>query len=352
MKKAIVSLIIQGRDKTGGLLKKVTGRVKKLTQSIFSMRTIIGALATGAIARGISSLFKLGSAAEETASKFNTVFGDSADSVQHFADTFGQLAGLSRTQGQEITATTGAIVRGFGFGEEAAADFAKEIVRLGADLASFNDLQGGTEQGVRIIQSGLTGEMERLKRLGIVLKSVEVDQRALINTNKSSVSQLNESERAMARFQLITEKAGVAVGDLERTQDSMANVSRRLGAVLRTIKEDMGTMFLESFKLIGGFTETAEKVTTFSQKLQENRNQIVAWMAAAINAAKFVGSAFLTGFRIIFNAIQILTNSLASLAAAAFAAVRGRFSEAKNLLTDPRERALLDTAPRATEGEH
>ena len=308
MKKAVVSLIIRGRDLTGKAFKGLKKKLAGLTSSIFSMRTAIAGLATGVIAKGIVSLFKLGSAAEETSSKFRTVFGAASAEVQKFNDTFGLMAGLSRTQAQEVTATTGAIAQGFGFAQKESAAFAMEIVKLGADLASFNDLQGGTAQGIEIIRTGLTGEMERLKRLGIVVRATEVDERALIMTGKDNASQLIEKERAMARFALITEKAGVAVDDLTRTQTSMANVSRRLGGTLRTVREDMGTMFLEAFKLTGGFTDSAAGAKTFSDKLQENRNQIVAWVAAAISIAKALGSSFKTGFVIVKNFVDVGLN--------------------------------------------
>ena len=47
-----------------------------------------------------------------------------------------------------------------------------------------------------------------LKSMGIVLRQVEVDQKALTMTNKASTSQLTDQERAAASLMLIEEKMG------------------------------------------------------------------------------------------------------------------------------------------------
>ena len=74
-----------------------------------------------------------------------------------------------------------------------------------------------------------------MKRLGIILRQVDVDQRALTQTGKTHVKQLTDAERATATLALITDKAGVAIGDLDRTQESAANQARRLRAELVTM---------------------------------------------------------------------------------------------------------------------
>ncbi len=197
------------------------------------------------VAQVTGDIFQLGASVEETGSKFETTFGDAERRVQAFVDTNGTLIGLSRQQAQEVLATTGAITQGLGFTTEASAAAAVEVLRLAGDLSSFNNLP--TESVIRAINSALTGEREQLKSLGIVLREADVQHRALANSGKVNASALTDVERATASIELITERAGVAVGDLARTQDSAANQARRLGAEFQNVREELAVSLMPAF---------------------------------------------------------------------------------------------------------
>ena len=336
-RKAVVSLVINARNRTGRAINAVVKGIRGLGKSLTGFQTLAAGLATGALVRITRGLFNLGAQAEETETKFRTVFGNSAEEVQKFNDTFGALAGLSRTQARELTASTGAIVKGLGFTGQSAADTAVEIVRLGADLTSFNNLTGGSELAVRRINAALGGEFEGLKRLGIVLRAADVDQRALINTGKDAITELTEQDKVTARLQLITEKATVAVGDLERTQTSMANQARKLGGQLQTIREDMGTTSLEAFKLTGGFSDMIGETKSLTMFMEENRNTIVAWVATIVNGFKLVVSALGTGFRAIKNVFEILVTGWSGLGLIIGAVLRRDFAAIPNIMTAVKE---------------
>ena len=63
-------------------------------------------------------------------------------------------------------------------------------------------------------------------------------------TNKSSVKELTNLEKAQATVALITEASSDAIGDLDNTQDSFANTTRRLKAELRQTGLEMGQELL------------------------------------------------------------------------------------------------------------
>lgn len=176
---------------------------------------------------------------EATASKFETVLGPSINKANRFLEENARMMGLTDTEGKELVATTTAIAQGFGFVGSKAADLGLEVVKLAADLQSFNDVP--IERTHRAITSALSGETEALKSLGIVIRQEMVTQRALENTGKRSVETLTQQERATATLALITEKAGMAVGDLERTQRDADNRARRLMASIRGIAESLSS---------------------------------------------------------------------------------------------------------------
>lgn len=197
---------------------------------------LLGAAARATL-RELVELAKESSALAETQSKFDTVFGESAGTVQNYVDRVGELLGLTRSQAQELLATTGAILQGAGFTEEASATASQALATLAGDLASFNNTEPA--EAFEALQSALTGERERLKQFGIVINENEVQQRALQNTTKRTAAELTQQEKAAATLQLATEKAGRAVGDLARTQDSAANKARRAQAQLGNLREEM-----------------------------------------------------------------------------------------------------------------
>jgi methyl-accepting chemotaxis protein len=251
-------------------VKGATARLKNFAKETFNFQNVLVA-AAGAAGMGLAAkrIFDLGAAAEETASKFDTVFGPAANSVQQFVDNFGEMAGLSQTAAKEIVATTGAIVQGMGLAQAASAKYAEEVVRLAGDLTSFNDVP--IEETARAIQSAITGERESLKRLGIVILETDVQKRALADTGKKLAKELTQEEKAMATLALITERAGVAIGDLERTQDSSANTARRLAARFQNMKELIATGLMPIFgelltaieNLTGGFENSGAAALGF-----------------------------------------------------------------------------------------
>lgn len=222
-----------------------------------------------AVGRVSQEMFDLGTAAEETASKFKTVFGEAATEVDDFLGHFAALAGLTVTEGREITATLGAMSQGFGMNQDEAGAFSEDVVRLAGDLSSFNNV--AIEETLQAIQSGLIGEQEPLRRYGILLSAATVQQRALADTGKTNAKQLTEQEKVLARLSLASEMAGVAIGDLERTQDSTANQARRLSAEWRSMKEELAVGLLPTFGLVldllnqlaGGSADALEQVARF-----------------------------------------------------------------------------------------
>ena len=246
---AAVNVVLDA--KTGAFNRKMSqaqGTMSKMANSAKNLGRVYQlAIAAGAV-MATKATFQLASSVEETGSKFRTVFGDSADAVDEFIDSFGVLAGLSDTQARGIISTTGAIAQGMGFAQDASAKFSAEIVTLAGDMASFNNVP--IEQTSRAITSALTGERESLKTLGIVINQAEVDARALAIAQANGAETATAQHKAMATLELVTQRAGSAVGDLERTQDSAANRARALTAEIQNMKEAMAQALLPIFAAV------------------------------------------------------------------------------------------------------
>lgn len=302
------------------------GRVARQSESTMTRAfrrigaTIIAALSVRAVGRFARAMFRLGSGAEETASKFATVFGsERAAELDGFLDRFARMAGLTRTAGREMLANFGAVFQGAGIAADASADLSQQMVTLAADLQSFHDVP--IAETFAAIRSGATGESEPLKRFGIVLRAVDVDQRALANSGKQSKNELTEQERVLARLELITEKAGVALGDLERTQGSTANRTRSLTTWFRQLQEDLAVGLLPVFRLAvieignasGFFDGASAAVERFSQWIWDNLQAIRDWGVVVVRVAQGVGETARFLGRMIVNSFDVVGSSLAIL---------------------------------------
>lgn len=218
-----------------------------------ALRAFLASAAAIGTARLTKELFRIGAAAVETENKFDTVFGAMSGDVEAFADDFGRMAGLSEVAAKDLLATTGAIAQGMGFARKESAKFSQEILKVAGDLGSFNNLP--TEDVAFRIQAALTGERESMKRLGVVITEAEVQQRAMNATGKTAAAQLTQQDKATATLAIITEKAGVAIGDLSRTQDSAANTARRVSAQLDDVTSTVAVGLLPALASLMNFLD-------------------------------------------------------------------------------------------------
>ena len=248
---------------------------KKVSSFSKAFKAGLGALAVGKLFQGLRNAARVAvdvaektASLAETQSKYNTVFGQSVGVVDSYIQANARLLGLTDQQAQELLSTTGAILQGAGFVEEASAQTSVTVAKLAGDLASFNNRQ--PEDVFRRIQSALTGERESLKDLGIVISEADVQKRALEQTSKTTAKQLTQQEKATATLALITEKAGRAVGDLERTQDSAANKLKRLGAVVRQLQDDFLSGLAPALdKVLGQFGDGEEGARDLATEIGE-----------------------------------------------------------------------------------
>ena len=242
-------ITVKGKDDASDEFDKVDKSFQKLSGGIKKAAQI------GGIAIGAKKLFDLGAAAlqaavdgAEAAEAFKTTFGGAIGDISEFVDEFANKAGLSTAGLQQMLAVTGNVAQGLGATEREAAAMSEQMARLAGDVASFSNASGGAEAVLRALQSATTGEREALKTYGIVISEAAVQAEALRATNKQSADELTALEKAQATMTLAYERAGKAVGDLDRTQDSAANTQRRVMAVLDDMRGQVGAALIPALE--------------------------------------------------------------------------------------------------------
>ena len=243
------------------------------------------AVAIGVAATAIAAVsIKLASDAEETQSKFNTVFSGMEVDMNMWAEQFSTDVGRARQDIKAFSAGIADVLKPMGLQTNAAAEMSQQMVELALDVASFNNRQDADV--IHAFTSALTGERESLKTLGIVINEADVKQEAYRAGLVEVGAELTKEAKAQATVNLLFANSKDAQGDLERTSGSFANQTKKLTSTLKNLGEDIGKVLLpNATKLITSFSETIDEMggtEEIAKRLQPALEQLTdAFMGAA-----------------------------------------------------------------------
>jgi hypothetical protein len=164
----------------------------------------------------------------EQINKTEALFKGSADEVEKFGDTTAKAFGISKREALEAAGNFGNLFNTIGLTSDESAKMSTRLVGLAADLASFNNI--GTAEALEKIRSGLAGEAEPLRQVGVLLNETAVAAEATALGFTKVNGQFTEGQKVQARYSLILKQTSAAQGDFARTADSMANQQRILNA--------------------------------------------------------------------------------------------------------------------------
>ena len=94
----------------------------------------------GKISESLIAGVKFASDLTEATNKMNAVFGDSAKIIEEFAETSARSFGIAESDAKSYAATLGQILKVSGLTAKASAEMSVELLKLAADMASFNDI--------------------------------------------------------------------------------------------------------------------------------------------------------------------------------------------------------------------
>lgn len=226
----------------------------------------LAALGTRFVIDQVQEMIGAASDLAESQSKVDVVFGASQSVIDEWASSSATAVGLAKQQALEAAGTFGNLFTALGLTQNAAAKLAPDVVQLGADLASFNNL--GVPETLEKLRSGLVGEIEPLRSLGISFGALDVERKAMELGLESANGTITEGAKVQARWALITEQSRAAAGDFARTSDGLANQQRILSAEFGNLQAEIGARLLPTFlkgvkgirELIGMFEQLPEPV--------------------------------------------------------------------------------------------
>ena len=231
------------------------------------------------VAMGGASV-KAASDLNEAMNKVEVVFGDAAGEVKAFGSTSARSVGLSARAALEAAGTFGNLFTTIGMGKKPAADMSISLVKLAADLASFNNLN--PEDVLEKLRSGLVGEVEPLRTLGINLNQTAVQAKAMEMGLADANGQVSQAALIQARYALILEQTKNAQGDFSRTSSALANSTRIMKAEFEDARAKLGQDLLPvAIDAVHTFNDLLE---TFNAMPAGTRKAVVGFGAIAAAA--------------------------------------------------------------------
>ena len=223
-----------------GLKNRMDGLAKKSTQLGKSLTTFVTLpiLALGA------GMVKVASDAEETESKFGTVFSGISQKAEDTAKNLAIGFGLSSVKAKELLGDTGDLLTGFGFTQEKSLALSKGVQELAVDLASFTNFSGGAEGASQALTKALLGERESIKSLGISILEEDVKKKVALLTAQGMTFETNRQAKAFATLQLAQEQSKNAIGDYARTNQGFANQWRLMQTRISDVAISFGKILL------------------------------------------------------------------------------------------------------------
>ena len=190
----------------------------------FSTLVTAGAAAVGALgAAGVASV-KLASDLTEVQNVVDVTFGKNADTINKWAKNAATSFGISELQAKKFNGTMGAMLKSMGLSDDAVLDMSTSMTGLAGDFASFYNLP--IEEAFQKIRSGISGETEPLKELGINMSVANLEAYALSQGIDKSYDSMTQAEQAALRYNYLMSVSADAQGDFARTNDSLANQLR------------------------------------------------------------------------------------------------------------------------------
>lgn len=208
--------------------------------------TAYGVIRTGS--RIIASWINSSNEYVENLNLFTVSMGEYAKQAQAFAEKVSGIMGIDpgewmRNQGIFMTLATG-----FGVVNDRAYTMSQNLTQLGYDLSSFFNIS--YEDAMQKLQSGISGELEPLRRLGYDLSAARLQQEAYTLGIQKSVNAMTQAEKAELRYYAIMNQVKAVQGDMARTLSAPANQMRVLQTAVTQAARALGNIFIPALNAV------------------------------------------------------------------------------------------------------
>jgi len=249
---------------------------------------LIAVASIGAISSFVSKSVDAFAELEDSTAAAGVVFGDSMQTIIDQSNTAAQTIGISKQQVIDAANTFGTYGKSAGLAGKDLAGFASQMTTLAGDMASFRGTS--PEQAIEAIGSALRGEMEPIRKFGVLLDDATLRSQAMkMGLIATTDEGLTPQVKVLAAQAAILAQTSDAQGDFARTSQSTANVQKTLAAESANLSAEIGR------KLAPAITAAQKAGIGFLDFVNENM-AVLAPLAGALGAvAAAIGGVVLAG---------------------------------------------------------
>lgn len=229
---------VREMDKLGREMNRLTRQQREFAEKLKHTGSQLTVGLTLPIVAGLGMATKKFSDLNEAADAAFRTLGKGYDRIGRLAANANKELGLSKRAVNEYAASFGGLLRTSGVSEGQASSMAEQLIRRGVDLGS--KWNRSNEDVAQALSSGLVGEAEPLRRLGVLLSEARVKQEAYASGIAKTGAELTEAQKVQARFNLIMRDSAKDAGNFAATHDSIANKAKTAQATLENLGATYG----------------------------------------------------------------------------------------------------------------
>ena len=237
-----IQKLITSTEKYNASARKATTTTGKFTNGLKALNVAAVAITFRKIGHFIAQAVTESNKYQEDLNLFTVALGQYAAEAQNYAEKVSDVMGIDPAQWLRNQGVFNTLLTGFGDTAERAQLMSQNLTQLGYDISSFFNIS--IEDAMQKLQSGISGELEPLRRLGYDLSQARLEQTALNLGIKESVANMTQAEKAELRYYAIMTQVTTAQGDMARTLEAPANQLRILQAQLTQAARAIGNIFI------------------------------------------------------------------------------------------------------------
>lgn len=243
-----IQKLITSTEKYNASARKATTTTGKFTSGLKALNVAAVAITFRKIGHFIAQAVTESNKYQEDLNLFTVALGQYAAEAQNYAEKVSDVMGIDPAQWLRNQGVINTLLTGFGDTAERAQLMSQNLTQLGYDISSFFNIS--IEDAMQKLQSGISGELEPLRRLGYDLSQARLEQTALNLGIKESVANMTQAEKAELRYYAIMTQVTTAQGDMARTLEAPANQLRILQAQLTQAARAIGNIFIPALNAI------------------------------------------------------------------------------------------------------
>lgn len=243
-----IQKLITSTEKYNASARKATSTTGKFTNGLKALNVAAVAITFRKIGHFIAQAVTESNKYQEDLNLFTVALGQYAAEAQNYAEKVSDVMGIDPAQWLRNQGVFNTLLTGFGDTAERAQLMSQNLTQLGYDISSFFNIS--IEDAMQKLQSGISGELEPLRRLGYDLSQARLEQTALNLGIKESVANMTQAEKAELRYYAIMTQVTTTQGDMARTLEAPANQLRILQAQLTQAARAIGNIFIPALNAI------------------------------------------------------------------------------------------------------